>query len=153
MAAPRNRAKKTGKKKVPIEDIECILFAKWLDEQGLPHTHIPNESRSSSKNAIVRAKKLKSMGVTKGVWDYEVFVPVYDIDDEIAEYQILKIEMKRQRGGGSVVSKEQKEWKKIYEMAGIPCAICYGAEQAKAFVTGFCTKLLLEKAAMKDEMF
>lgn len=124
-------------KKVPLEDHECIKFAAWLAKHQIPATHIPNESRSSKRDAAIRARKLKIMGVSRGVWDYEVFVPIYDVDGDLAEYQLLKIEMKRQRGGGSTVSKEQKDWGKIYELAGIPCKICYGADEAIEFVSEF----------------
>ena len=132
----RQNARKRPKtaKKVPLEDQECKNFHDWMEERQIPHTHIPNESRSSKRDAAIRARKLKMMGVSRGVWDYEVFVPVYDIDGELATYQQIKIEMKRQRGGGSTVFKEQKDWGKIYEVAGIPCKICYGANEAIAFV-------------------
>lgn len=127
------------KKTFPLEDAECIRFANWLRHKHpeIKFTHIPNESRSSSKNAIIRAKKLKAMGVERGAWDYELFIPVYDIDNEIADYQQLKIEMKRQRGGGSTTSPEQRAWGKVYETAGIPCRVCYGADDAIKFVEGY----------------
>lgn len=75
------------------------------------------------------------MGQSSGVWDYEVYVPVYGIEGTIDDYQLLKIEMKRKYGG--TVSPEQKNWQKIYETAGIPCKICKGAKQAIAFVEEF----------------
>lgn len=128
------KRRKTKKPPVPIEDFEDIQFHRWLKKNEIPHTHIPNESRSSSKNAIIRAKKLKEMGVSRGVWDFEVYVPVYDIDGDLAEYQLLKIEMKRRRGGGSTTSKEQRDWGKKYQLAGIPCKVCYGADEAIEFV-------------------
>lgn len=118
-----------------------MTFARWLrrEHPEVKFTHIPNESRSSSKNAMIRAKKLRDMGVERGVWDYELFVPVYDVDGEIGDYQQLKIEMKRQRGGGSTTSPEQRAWGKIYQAAGIPCRVCYGAQDAIAFVSGYIT--------------
>ena len=79
------------------------------------------------------------MGVERGVWDYELFIPVYDVDGEIGDYQQLKIEMKRQRGGGSTTSPEQRAWGKIYKAAGIPCRVCYGAQDAIAFTTEYIT--------------
>lgn len=132
----------TSKKKLPLEDDECILFTRWLrnNHPEIKFTHIPNESRSSSKNAVIRAKKLRDMGVERGVWDYELFIPVYDVDGEIGDYQQLKIEMKRQRGGGSVVSPEQLEWAKVYDTAGIPHRVCYGAQEAIVFVTEYIYK-------------
>lgn len=119
---------------VPIEDVECEIFHRWLEEREIPHTHIPNESRSSKRDAAIRARKLQKMGVKRGVWDYEVYVPIYDCDKDLAEYQLLKIEMKRQRGGGSTVSPEQKDWGIVYNLAGIPHKICYGAQEAIDFV-------------------
>ena len=90
----------------PLEDDECILFHQWLELHHIPHAHIANESRSSSKAAIIRGAKLKKMGQSSGVWDYEVYVPVYGIEGTIDDYQLLKIEMKRKYGG--TVSPEQK---------------------------------------------
>lgn len=127
------RARKTTKT-VPIEDVECMNFASWLRDRNIPHTHIPNESRSGKKDAAIRARKLQKMGVSRGVWDYEIWVPIYNCDGEIDDYQLLKIEMKRQRGGGSTTSPEQRNWGKIYAAAGVPCKVCYGAAEAEAFV-------------------
>lgn len=120
---------------VPLEDDECIVFVDWLKANKIPAAHIANESKSSSKNAMIRGAKLKRMGQAKGVWDYEVFVPIKGITGAVDCYQQLKIEMKRRKGG--TVSPEQKQWKKIYEMAGIPCRVCKGAEEAIAFVNEY----------------
>lgn len=116
----------------PIEDDECIEFHKFLDELGFPHEHIPNESRSSKRDAYVRGRKLKNMGVSKGYWDYDVYVP-YTRYGKIA-YKLIKIEMKRAKKSLSKVSDEQKVWGDIYNRARIDCKICYGAEEAKDFV-------------------
>lgn len=120
---------------VPLEDDECVAFSDWLKANNIPAAHIANESRSSSKNAMIRGAKLKRMGQAKGVWDYEVFVPIKGVTGAVDCYQQLKIEMKRRKGG--TVSPEQKEWKKVYEMAGIPCRVCKGAEEAIAFVSEY----------------
>lgn len=119
----------------PLEDDECIVFSTWLKLHNIPHAHLANESRSSSQNAVIRGAKLKKMGQSRGVWDYEVYVPIKGVTGEIDCYQQLKIEMKRQTGG--TVSSEQKEWGKVYELAGIPCKICHGADEAIAFVESF----------------
>lgn len=119
----------------PLEDDECITFSNWLKLNNIPHAHIANESRSSSQSAIIRGAKLKKMGQSKGVWDYEVYVPIKGITGEVDCYELLKIEMKRRKGG--VVSVEQKQWGKIYELAGIPCKICKGADEAIAFVNNY----------------
>lgn len=109
-----------------------MVFADWLRANKIPAAHIANESRSSSKNAMIRGAKLKKMGQSRGVWDYEVFVPIRGITGAVDCYQQLKIEMKKRKGG--TVSPEQKEWKKVYELAGIPCKVCKGADEAIAFV-------------------
>lgn len=117
---------------VPLEDDECKIFHKWLSIEGIPHCHVANESRSSAKNAMIRGAKLKSMGQAKGVWDYEIFLPIAGITGYTDAYQEIRIEMKRQKGG--TVSQEQKDWQKIYEKAGIPCKVCKGADEAIKFV-------------------
>lgn len=119
----------------PLEDDECIAFVEWLKLNNIPHAHLANESRSSSKNAVIRGAKLKKMGQSKGVWDYEIYVPIKGVTGHVDCYQQLKIEMKRRKGG--TVSPEQKQWGKIYELAGIPCKVCKGADQAIAFVNEY----------------
>jgi hypothetical protein len=133
-AQKRKIKPKTSKKTVPLEEVEAKIFHQWLEQNKIPHTHIANESNSGKRDAAIRARKMKEMGVARGVWDYEVYVPVYDCDKEFVEYQLLKIEMKRQRGGGSTVSMEQKGWGIVYNLAGIPHKICYGAQEAIDFV-------------------
>lgn len=145
----RNTAK--PKKIVPLEDVECFNFVDWLNKfaPDVVYAHIANESRSSKKDAAIRGRKLQRMGQKRGVWDFELFVPIYDVDGEIGTYQELRIEMKRQRGGGSTVSEEQKDWQKIYDAAGIPTKICYGADEAIAFVKQFAQKIQFDD----DEIF
>ena len=120
---------------VPLEDDECIRFANWLRVNNIPHAHIANESRSGSRSAMIRGAKLKRMGQSRGVWDYEIFVPVYGVDKTVDDYQLLKIEMKRKKGG--TLSPEQIEWGQIYKTAGIPNKVCKGAEEAIEFVESF----------------
>lgn len=122
----------TKTKECPLEDDECVVFSDWLKINNIPHAHIANESRSSSRNAMIRGAKLKRMGQSRGVWDYEIYVPIKGITGRVDCYELVKIEMKRQKGG--TVSPEQKAWKKIYEMSGIRCKVCKGAEDAIEFV-------------------
>ena len=122
----------TTTKDCPLEDDECIAFSNWLKLNNIPHAHVANESRSSSKNAMIRGAKLKRMGQSKGVWDYEVYVPIKGMTGAVDCYELLKIEMKRRKGG--VVSPEQKAWAKIYEKAGIQAKVCRGADEAIEFV-------------------
>lgn len=119
-------------KTCPLEDYECIRFSQWMAYNKIPHCHIANESRSSSRSAMIRGAKLKKMGQSRGVWDYEIYIPRKGITGAVDCYEIAKVEMKRKFGG--VVSQEQKQWQKIYEMAGIPCKICKGADEAIDFI-------------------
>lgn len=117
---------------VPLEDDEAKVFADWLRANHIPSTHIANEIGGSTRAAKVRALKAKRMGQTAGVWDYEIFLPVYDIDGGLSTYQEIRVELKRIKG--STTSPAQREWGRIYEKAGIPCAICKGAGKAIEFV-------------------
>ncbi len=117
---------------VPTEYEECVAFVEWLNINGIPHSHCANESQSGGKNAMIRGAKLKRIGQSRGVFDYDIYVPIHGITGEVDCYELIKIEMKRKKGGS--VSREQKEWQKIYEMAGIPCKICRGADEAIEFV-------------------
>lgn len=133
---------RVSKTNVPLEDDEAVVFADWLRAMQIPHTHIANEIGGSTRVAKVRALKAKRMGQTAGVWDYEIFLPVKNIDGEVDAYQEIRVELKRQRGG--VVSEPQKQWGKVYELAGIPCAICKGAEKAIEFVQQYLNEINFE---------
>lgn len=133
----------------PIEDVECQHFHNWLNERNVPHEHIPNESRSGKKDAYIRGRKLKSMGVSSGYWDYDVYIPVLDLDGKVGGYELIKIEMKRAKKSLSKVSPEQKWWGNIYEMSGIKCYICYGAEEAEKIVEDVYEQINCEKMSKK----
>jgi hypothetical protein len=94
--------------------------------------------------------KLQRMGSKNVVYgDYELFIPIYDVDGENWHIPRNTIEMKRQRGGGSTTSKEQKDWQKIYDAAGIPTKICFGADEAIKFVKQFAQRIQFDD----DEVF
>lgn len=117
---------------VPLEDDEAMAFHDWLMAKGIPHTHVANEIGGSTNAAKARALKAKKMGQSAGVWDYELFIPITNTFGEVDAYQEVRIELKRTKG--STVSPQQKTWGEIYELAGIPCAICKGAEKAIEYV-------------------
>lgn len=117
---------------VPLEDDEAVVFAGWLRVQQIPHTHIANEIGGSTRTAKLRAIKAKRMGQNAGVWDYEIFIPITNIFGDVDAYQEVRVELKRIKS--STVSEAQKRWGKIYELSGIPCAVCKGAEEAIKFV-------------------
>ena len=139
-----------AKVECPIEDVECQVFHNWLEFNNIPHEHIPNESRSSKRDAYIRGRKLKSMGVSSGYWDYDVYIPVLDYDGKLGAYELIKIEMKRAKKSLSKVSDDQKEWGRIYDIAGIRNFICYGAEEAIKRVEEVYETINLEKLTKKS---
>lgn len=130
---------RVSKTNVPLEDDEAMVFADWLRAMQIPHTHIANEIGGSTRVAKVRALKAKRMGQTAGVWDYEIFLPIKNIDGDIDAYQEMRIELKRAKGG--TVSEAQKKWGEIYQLSGIPCAVCKGAEKAIEFVENYLKEI------------
>nr|DAV05164.1 MAG TPA: Nuclease [Caudoviricetes sp.] len=70
---------------------------------------------------------LKRQGLSKGAYDYEIYVPMPD-----GNLKLINIELKRQKGGS--VSPEQKKWGEIYDKAKIPNRVCKGWWEAKKFV-------------------
>lgn len=122
----------TSKTIVPKEDEEQMAFVQWCRLNGFIVHHSGNEIGGSSRAVKVRAIKMKKMGTSKGFPDLLVFIPVYGVTKHVDCYQMCAIEMKRKKG--STTSKEQKEWLKTLEMAGIPSAICKGADAAIEFV-------------------
>ena len=123
------------KKIVPLETDEQIAFVQWLRLRGFKFFHCPNEMGGQSRSLKVRAVQMKRMGVSKGVPDLFVFIPVTGVNGRIDAYQMLAIEMKRAQKGSNV-SAEQKEWLKTLNLAGVPSKVCKGAEEAVKFVEG-----------------
>lgn len=122
----------TSKQIVPKEDEEQMAFVQWCQLNNLIVHHSGNEIGGSTRAVKVRAIKMKKMGTSKGFPDLLVFIPVYGITKRVDCYQMCAIEMKRKKG--STTSPEQKQWLKVLEMAGIPSAICKGADAAIEFV-------------------
>lgn len=114
------------------EDEEQMAFVQWCRLNNIIVHHSGNEIGGSTRAVKVRAIKMKKMGTSKGFPDLLVFIPVYGVTKRIDCYQMCAIEMKRVRG--SSTTPEQKEWLKVLELAGIPCAICKGAEAATQFI-------------------
>lgn len=121
------------------EEQEQMVFVEWLRINHIPHFHCPNEVGGQTKSLRMRAIKMKRMGVSKGVPDLFIFIPVYGIDHHIDAYQAVVIEMKRKKGARASI--EQKEWLKIIESSGVPCAICKGAEEAINFIEGIRSEI------------
>lgn len=101
---------------VPTEDQEQIDFIGWLDQEGIPYWHVPNETFAPSWAAKTKNKKL---GVKAGIPD--LFL--------VFEEGLVCIEMKRTVGGK--LSDHQMMWHEILALSGTPVFTCKGAEVAK----------------------
>lgn len=114
--------------KVPLEQDEQMAFVRWCRLQKIIVHHSGNEIGGSTRALKVRAIKMKKMGTSKGFPDLLLFIPVKGATHRVDSYQPMAIEMKRVKG--STTSPEQKEWLKILNLAGIPCFIAKGANDA-----------------------
>lgn len=117
---------------IPKEEEEQVAFVQWCRLNNIIVHHSGNELGGSTAAIKARGIKMKKMGTSKGFPDLLIFIPVRGITGHVDSYQMCVIEMKRIKN--STTSPEQKEWLKILELAGIPCAICKGAEKAIDFV-------------------
>lgn len=127
----------------PKEDEEQIAFVQWCRLNKIIVHHSGNEIGGSTAAVKVRAIKMKKMGTSKGFPDLLLFLPVTNlIDGKVDAYQPVAIEMKRQKG--STTSPEQREWLRILEKAGIPCAVCKGAAEAIKYVNGLMAEMGIE---------
>lgn len=107
------------KQYAPLEEIEQIHFVQWLDLMGYKYTAIPNSTYTKSMMQKMRNTR---MGLRAGFPDLVV----------IAKGKFMCIEIKRIKN--STISPAQKEWVESLSAAGIPVKVCYGAEEAIAFV-------------------
>lgn len=119
---------------IPTETEEQNAFVQWCRLNDIIVHHSPNEGNGGRASAI-RGAKMKRLGTSKGFWDLMVFIPIRGVTGKTDCYETVMIEMKRRKGG--TVSVEQKQWGKIYELAGLNCKICKGADEAIAFVKKF----------------
>lgn len=130
------------------EEKQCVAFVRWCRTHSIECYHIRNELKPQSKKVtkqqiLAIAKKDKAIGVRRGIFDYELHVPIFDCDDNIVASFEVKIEMKRKKEDGKkgVESKYQKEYGKILDRSGIMHATCNGCEEAIDAVCGFAKEI------------
>lgn len=104
---------------VPSETEEQAQFVQWLELKGYKFSSIPN---STFTRSWAQKRKNTRMGLRAGFPDMIV----------IAKGKFMCIELKRTKGGQ--LSTFQKEWIEALTAAGIPVALCRGANEAIAFV-------------------
>lgn len=104
---------------IATEQVEQMRFVQWLDIMGYKYTSIPNSTFTRSWK---QKQKNTQTGLRAGFPDMVV----------IAKNIFMCVEMKRTKGG--VISTLQKEWIRNLQAANIPTGVCYGADEAIAFV-------------------
>lgn len=104
---------------IPTEEVEQRNFVQWLQMKGYKYTSIPNSTFTKSWK---QKTKNRDMGLRAGFPDLIV----------IANNIFMCIELKRTKGG--TTSTFQKEWIEALGLAGIPVAVCKGADEAIRFV-------------------
>lgn len=96
----------------------------YCELMRIPAVHIANEAKRSKAYGA----QMKRMGLRKGFPD--LFIPAAR-----RGFHGLFIELKRDKQ--SKVSKAQREWIEYLNGAGYLAAICYGAEEAIAEISGY----------------
>lgn len=115
----------------PTEEQECYTLSAWLRARDIKHTHIPNETYTTSWN---QKRKNRLMGVNRGVPDYMIF-----IDEEQSAVNraiLIFVEMKRRKG--SAISDAQRAWlERLKKVKDVDSFLAYGAEEAIETVSNF----------------
>lgn len=94
------------------EEDEAMLLSNWLSIRGYKFTHIPNET-GGSREAIIRAQKMKRQGTSAGFPDYIIY---------LKNGLTLHLELKKKKGGS--LSPNQRKWRDFLQ--------AFGAEWYKA---------------------
>lgn len=104
----------------PLEEVEQEILVNWLEANGFKFTAVPNSTYTKSWK---QKAKNKRTGLRPGFPDMIVLTHV----------GMLCIELKRKKG--STTSPEQTEWvDAINATPGVQAEICYGADEAIAFI-------------------
>lgn len=108
---------------IPSETEEQVAFVQWLEAKGYKFTSIPNSTFTRSWKQKLHNR---AVGLRAGFPDLIV----------IAEGKIMCVEMKRRKG--SKLTPAQSQWIEALNAAGLPTQVCYGVEEAIAFVKSVC---------------
>lgn len=102
------------------------ILVKWLRDNNILHASVPNSREMSSFNRKVAMKteaKLKKAGKRKGFPDLIILEPR-------GRFHGLFIELKKENGTPSDVSKDQLYWLKILREKGYHTRVGYGSDHA-----------------------
>ena len=106
------------------ESAEQIKLAQYLDKKGIFWLHPPNEGKRHPAHGAL----LKRHGMKPGCPD----VLILEAPPERPEARGVMIELKRQNGG--TTSENQAEFMRQAERVGWLCRVCYGADDACAWL-------------------
>ena len=110
---------------VPLEDTEEAIFATWLDRKKIWHTHLSNETYTTSWS---QKRKMRMLGVHSGTPDHLCLVP-----SQNGKTYAVFVEMKRTKFG--TISDEQFDAiSRIMECEGVMAFVAYGANQAISLI-------------------
>jgi hypothetical protein len=111
----------------PLEESEQMALVDWLDIHGICY----QASQMGAYLAPATFNRMKRMGCKPGFPDIMIYDRPY-LCENGSLYVGCAIELKRKKGG--IVSEEQSKWMERLAERGWACSICYGAEEAIAFL-------------------
>ena len=125
-ASIKSKSRKKSKSKYLTEEQEQLRLVTKLKRRNLLFMHAP----LGGGRGVVSAARMKRMGARKGFPD----LVIYDTPPGAPHKKGVAIELKRARPAPSKVSPEQKWWLEQLDLNGYECRICYGADEAIAFL-------------------
>ncbi len=106
------------------ETTEQEIVVQYCDFNRIPIVHIPNEGKRTARYGA----QLKRAGMRKGFPD--LFIPIA----KHGKYGLF-IEMKY---GNNRPTPDQNRWIKLLSGNGYAVAVCYGFDDAKKIIDGYC---------------
>lgn len=108
---------------------ECRTYWEWSQLNPLIKNHLVHHV-NEGKRSIVTGHRLKIIGMSKGLPDYQLFIPNL-------KYHGLLIEMKSKCQKGKKQKKEQTEWIDRLIINGYFATFAFGADEAIKITTDY----------------
>lgn len=106
---------------------ECLTFYQWTQWQPRLKDRVIKIA-NEGKRSIIGGKRLKRIGLTKGIPDYFIFIPTF-------KYHGLFIEMKIKDSGK--IDKNQEAWIEKLTSYGYCAKVAYGAADAIRIIESY----------------
>lgn len=112
---------------IPTEHQEQVDFFRWCELRSvqIPGLKMVHATPNAGKRSWATGKAMKEEGLRAGFPDISIHAPANG-------FHGLHIELKRDRRSKSKVTASQLWWLASLQDMGYACALCYGAEEAKA---------------------